>query len=74
MTRLFQLAENCDIHKSKNMIFAGSSSHFRRPLPDIAWSMKCAESRGRSQLKLIDEAETSIPRSGKLFIRLKVEI
>ena len=66
--------ENCDIHKSKNMIFAGSSSHFRRPLRDIAWFMKCAESRGRSQLKLIHEAETSIPRSGKLFFRSKVEV
>ena len=56
------------------MIFAGSSSHFRRPLRDIAWFMKCAESRGRSQLKLIHEAETSIPRSGKLFFRSKVEV
>ena len=74
VTRLFQLVENCDIHKSKNIIFAGSSSHFRRPLRDIAWSMKCAESRGRSQLKLIHEEETSIPRSRKLFIRLKVEV
>ena len=33
--------------------------------------MKCAESRGRSRLKLIHKAETSIPWSGKLFIRLK---
>ena len=74
VTRLFQLAENGDFHKSKSMIFVGSSSHFRRPLRDIVWFMKCAESLGRSRLKLIHEAETSIPWSGKLFIRLKEEV
>ena len=70
VTRLFQLSENYDFHKSKNMTFAGSSSHFRRPPRDT----KCAESRGRSRLKLIHEAETSIPWSGKLLIRLKAEV
>ena len=60
VTRLFQLAEDCDFHKSKNMIFAGSSSHFRRPLRDIVWFMKCAESRGRSRLKLINSQTGNI--------------